>query len=74
MRLHDGWWLCQVFGEHDPSQPEGIVTNGASVCSLKTQGTGEFLLWMCCHSAGVSRCVVIHSLQISAPPQEWKQD
>ena len=66
-------WMCQVSGEHDPFQLEGKVTNGAIVCSLKTHGNGE-LLWICCHFAGVSRCVVIHSLQISAPPQEWKQD
>jgi len=74
MCLHDGGWVCQVSGEHDPFQLEGIVTNGANVCSLKTQGSGEFLQWMCCHFAGVSRCVVIYSSQISAPPQDWKQD
>ena len=62
--------MCQVSGEHEPFQHESIVTNGASVCILKTQGNGEFLLWMCCHFAGVSRCVIIHSSQISAPPQD----
>lgn len=71
MRLHDGGWLCQDSGEHNPFHLEGMVTDGASVCSLKTQGNGEFLLWMCCHFAGASRCVVIHSAQISAPPQDW---
>ena len=66
--------MCQVSGERNHFQLKIIVTNGASVCSLKAQGDGEFLLWTCCHFAGVSRCVVIHSSETSNPPQDGKQD